>query len=39
MASEMNTFPWPESQFFGNFIEKQKETYLDGLNKIMKNIS
>ena len=39
MASEMNTFPWPESQFFGNSIEKQKEAYLEGLTKIMKNIS
>ena len=35
-ASEMNTFPWPESQFFGEkFIEVQKEAYLLGMTKIL----
>ena len=34
VASEMNTFPWPESQFFGEFIEVKKKVYLKALSEI-----
>ena len=34
VASEMNTFPWPESQFFGEFIELKKKVYLKALSEI-----
>ena len=33
IASEMNTFPWPHSQFFKGTLELQREAYLKGLSE------
>ena len=36
VASEMNTFPWPESKFFQGFEDTLRTAYLQGLEKHLK---
>ena len=31
VASEMNVFPWPESQFFSGYLQIQQQEYIRGL--------